>query len=68
MSQRYSASQFVFGERVRVQGPSRFSGPPAPVLFGTVRGWDQSNTHCLVELDSGEQHHFRIADLDPENQ
>jgi hypothetical protein len=69
MSPRYSASQFKFGERVRVQGPSTLSGQPAPVLFGTVQGWDQSNTHCAVQLDGGEQLYFRIADLEPvENQ
>jgi len=47
---RYAASQFGYGETVKCPGET-----------GIVRGWDSSNTHLLLELESGEQSYFPIG-------
>jgi hypothetical protein len=56
---RHAATQFEFGTRVSIAVPGA-----TQKAGGTVRGWDQSNTHCLVELENGETDHFHISALE----
>jgi hypothetical protein len=65
---RHAATQFHFGERVTIIPIDR-NNPLVrrePAAAGTIRGWDSSNTHALVELDNGEQNYFTIQALYPE--
>jgi hypothetical protein len=66
---KHAATQFEFGAQVSIAvpgtTPKAIKGVLEPKrMSGTVRGWDQSNTHCLVQLENGETSYFHISALE----
>lgn len=60
---RYSASQFFFGERVSIPLRTDSCEVNPERVGGIVCGWDQTNTHLLVQIDIGEQRYYRIDSI-----